>query len=69
MAEVRSTQQTQDPAQRKTDRAIMADVIASGRGHITGIGPTIPKKVREMSQSSSSQSTAATSSSSAAEMP
>ena len=42
----------------------MAEVIAqSRRGHITGIGPTIPKHIRERS-ASSSQSTASTSSTS-----
>ena len=47
MTEVRTTQQTQDASQKKSDKQIMAEVISQTRcDHITGIEPIIPLHVR-----------------------
>ena len=60
MSNARQTQQTHDSSQRISDSDIIAKVIRSSRGHLTGIGPTIKKYVREQvgssQQSASSQS-------------
>ena len=51
MWNVRQTQQTQDPSQRKSENDIMAEVLTSGHGHLTGISPTIKKSMREQAGS------------------